>query len=339
MNKQFNTEYILAKSVFHFWFEGTETQLGEANTYRIRYCWSDLHGKVNEFLGYLTYRPLKDETHYTLALSEDEFGEFINSIQFNSQQEFEEVLYSDFRQWYAHRPEASLYEPVAKVFAFSQAETELRLTPAGNSNTYLEKLQNTIETYLGAALLTILSKTKDADESARKRTQKCIDWLRGTDFYSAPASTQYHESFPGGLALHTLKVVQQIQSLIKVQAFSSVNYAEAILCAIAHDWCKIGKYEMYLKNVKNEETGQWEKVPGYKYRDQEIPLGHGETSLYILQRFAPVSVEMACAVRWHMGAWQVHQTAYNEMQHANEVFPMCHLLQFADQLSITNYAF
>ena len=335
MDKQFTTEYILAKTAFHFWFEGTETQSGDVATYKIFYCWSDLNGETNKYLGYLTYNSIKDEPHYTLALSEDEFGNFINGINFNSQADFDKVLFSDFQQWYSHRPEAQLYEPVAAVFAFKAAELELA---SGKATPYLQKLQNTLETYLGAALLTILSKTRDADEAARKRTQKCIDWLRGTDFYSAPASTQYHESFPGGLALHTLKVVQQVQYLSKLHAFTSVNYAEAILCAIAHDWCKIGKYEMYLKNVKNEETGQWEKQPGYKYKEQEIPLGHGETSLYILQRFAPVSIEMACAVRWHMGAWQVHQTAYNEMQHANEVFPMCHLLQFADQLAITNYA-
>lgn len=333
MDEKINLELILSKFSFHFWFEGTGTELGDTSTYKVTYCWQNTESK-GEFIGFLTYDIVSGDTHYTTSLDNMEFGEFINSIEFDSQASFEEALVSDFHQWRMHRPEAGLYLPVGRDFCFSAAATELAANP---KSAYLDKLQNTLETYLSAAMLTLLSKSSSTDESACKRVQKCLNWLRGTDFYSAPASTQYHESFPGGLALHTLRVVQQIQSLISVSAFSSVNYAEAILCAIAHDWCKIGKYEMYLRNVKNEATGQWEKQPSYRYKDQEIPLGHGETSLYILQRFAPVSIEMACAIRWHMGAWQVHQTAYNEMQHANEIFPLCHLLQFADQLSITSY--
>lgn len=165
-----------------------------------------------------------------------------------------------------------------------------------------------------------------------------IDWLRTTDFYTAPASSQYHDSFPGGLLVHSLKVYNKMIELISnVPSFSKVNVAEATIVALVHDWCKIGYYEKYDRNVKNEATGQWEKVPSYKINQQGIPLGHGTTSLYIAMKMLKLSVEQALAIRWHMGEYNVADNEMNELHKANAEYPMVYLIQFADRLSCVEY--
>ena len=47
------------------------------------------------------------------------------------------------------------------------------------------------------------------------------------------------------------------------------------VCALLHDVCKANFYKVSSRNVKNDATGQWEKVPFYQVADQ-LPYGHGE---------------------------------------------------------------
>ena len=94
---------------------------------------------------------------------------------------------------------------------------------------------------------------------------------------------------------------------------------------------------MYMRNVKNDETGIWEKVPSYKRIDASIPLGHGAQSMFMASRLFKLTADESLAIRWHMGVWNVSSNEYNDLQQANENYPLVHLLQFADQLSIVNY--
>ena len=43
-------------------------------------------------------------------------------------------------------------------------------------------------------------------------------------------------------------------------------------------------YKVGTRNVKNDVTGQWEKVPFYQVADQ-LPYGHGEKSVYLIEHF------------------------------------------------------
>lgn len=47
-------------------------------------------------------------------------------------------------------------------------------------------------------------------------------------------------------------------------------------------------------------TGQWEKVPFYQVADQ-LPYGHGEKSVYLIEHFMRLKTDEAIAIRWHMG--------------------------------------
>ena len=56
-----------------------------------------------------------------------------------------------------------------------------------------------------------------------------------------------------------------------------------------------------LRNRKNDR-GEWEKVPVYAVDDQ-FPYGHGEKSVFLIERFMRLRTEEAIAVRWHMGGF------------------------------------
>lgn len=164
-----------------------------------------------------------------------------------------------------------------------------------------------------------------------------IDWLRQTDFYTAPASTRFHEAFPAGLLVHSLNVYNKMIELSKLKDFKTANIAEATLVALIHDWCKIGYYEAYQKNVKNNSTREWETRTSYRVNQRGLPLGHGVTSLYLAMQFMSLTTEQALAIRWHQGRWNVCDLEQNEFQKANADYPMVYMIQFADMLACTSY--
>ena len=153
----------------------------------------------------------------------------------------------------------------------------------------------------------------------RPGADKFLEWLKKTDFFTAPASTRYHLCEPGGLVAHSVHVYERLRALYiaekvrnseKSETASSASAdlwaqeAETIaVCGLLHDICKVNFYKPGTRNVKNETTGQWEKVPCYTIEDQ-LPYGHGEKSVYIISGFMRLSREEAMAIRWHMGAWQ-----------------------------------
>ena len=181
----------------------------------------------------------------------------------------------------------------------------------------------------------LLSRGYDNIDMIYSIVDRMLNWLRSTDFYDAPASTRYHESYKHGLLAHTLNVYNNMCDLWKLDKFHDVDIYSAALVALVHDWCKIGLYEVYQKNVK--ENGTWKQVDAFKRNSPSYPLGHGETSMFLADRFCKLTPEEATAIRWHMGKWYCHDALDNDLQTANETFPLVHMLQFADQLSITNY--
>lgn len=187
---------------------------------------------------------------------------------------------------------------------------------------------------VGAYLLRFPETEIDPNDAPYARM---IDWLRSTDFYRAPASTQYHESIVGGLLIHSLKVYNEAMILNRLPKFRNVSPCQAALVALCHDWCKIDTYESYTKNVKNEGTGQWEKVDAFRRNFTGLTLGHGVTSMVFAMKYMDLSEEECAAIRWHMGRWNVTDPEINELQKCNEQYPLVHLLQFADQLSIVTY--
>ena len=48
-------------------------------------------------------------------------------------------------------------------------------------------------------------------------TDGLVEWLCKTDFFTAPASTKYHNSFEGGLVAHSLAVLSDLRASYLVE--------------------------------------------------------------------------------------------------------------------------
>ena len=135
----------------------------------------------------------------------------------------------------------------------------------------------------------------------RPGADRLLAWLKKTDFFTAPASTRFHGDHEGGLVEHSLNVYRRLQEEIKALPVAPSDETVAV-CGLLHDICKTNFYKVSQRNVKNEKTGKWEKQPFYQVEDQ-FPYGHGEKSVFLIERFMRLKVEEAVAIRWHMGGF------------------------------------
>ena len=133
----------------------------------------------------------------------------------------------------------------------------------------------------------------------REGAEQLLEWLKKTDFFTAPASTKYHCACQHGLVMHSISVFETMVDRFFEEGDSMESFA---ICALLHDVCKVNCYHTETRRRKNPETGYWEDYQTYAFRDP-IPLGHGEKSLYLIQRHMDLEPEEALAIRWHMGAY------------------------------------
>ncbi len=139
----------------------------------------------------------------------------------------------------------------------------------------------------------------------REGAEKLLDYLCSDhcDFFTAPASTRYHGSHPGGLLEHSLNVYDCLCDYLSRprvrEVYGLCASEESIaISALLHDLCKINFYKESTRNVK--ENGAWKAVPYYTIED-ELPYGHGEKSVYIISGFMRLTRDEAFAIRYHMG--------------------------------------
>lgn len=248
-------------------------------------------------------------------------GRVCDTISYETTDDAEAISEEIISDWfeYMKRPEYSLGKHIPETF--------LDKAPIDAARQSVLKLG--LEKKIVACCLSIYP-----EENAIKYAARALKWLETTDFYTAPASSIYHDSDYAGLLRHTLKVVNRLLELSQLTPFKSVNLAEAVLAAICHDWCKINFYELYQKNQRNPETHLWEKVDAYKCKGSEYPFGHGVTSMFMAEKLFKLSVEQALAIRWHMSIYDVSDNQKHDLFDANEKYPMVMLLQMADQLAI-----
>ncbi len=141
---------------------------------------------------------------------------------------------------------------------------------------------------------------------SREGSDALLDYLvNKSDFFTAPASTKFHGAYEGGLCEHSVNVYDCLKDYLerpRVEELYGLEYSPETVAIVAllHDLCKIGCYKTGTRNVKNDATGQWEKVPTFFYEDP-LPYGHGEKSVYIISGFMRLTREEAMAIRWHMG--------------------------------------
>ncbi len=168
----------------------------------------------------------------------------------------------------------------------------------------------------------------------REGADKLLAYLMSPncDFFTAPASTKFHCSYEGGLCEHSLNVYDCLKSYLatdRAKEMFGLEFTDETIAIVAllHDICKTNTYKVSSRNVKNDKTGQWEKVPYYEFNDT-LPYGHGEKSVYIVSGFMRLSRDEAMAIRWHMGF--SGEENINTIGNALRQFPLALALNIAD---------
>jgi hypothetical protein len=169
----------------------------------------------------------------------------------------------------------------------------------------------------------------------REGADKLLDYLTSPncDFFTAPASTRYHGSYPGGLCEHSLNVYDCLCDYLsrpRAKEMYGMDYSEESIAIVAllHDLCKTNFYVEGTRNVK--ENGVWKTVPCYTIEDK-LPYGHGEKSVYIISGYMRLTRDEAFAIRYHMGYTEGgSEQNKNNVSRAFEMFPLSFALHIAD---------
>lgn len=167
---------------------------------------------------------------------------------------------------------------------------------------------------------------------AREGADKLLAWLESTDFFKAPASTKYHEVFEGGLAVHSVNVFNELLRLAKAYPSLKINAETIAIVSLLHDVCKANCYKIEYRNRKNE-YGMWEKYPVYVFNEDFSFGGHGSKSVYLIQKYMPLTEEEAVAINCHMGV----ENGNYAVNDAFRAYPLAFLLHTADMASTINF--
>ena len=186
----------------------------------------------------------------------------------------------------------------------------------------------------------------------RDGIDKLIEFIRKSDFYTAPASTRFHNCHEGGLLEHSLNVYDCLYNKVKntdvfkkalsdsAKEFWDTDEFEKtiVIVALLHDLCKMFMYEVEMRNKKiysdhgskKDSQGRydWESVPGYTVNDR-VPYGHGEKSVMMIEQFITLTNEERFAIRWHMGFTEPKEN-WNTLNAAIRMYPLILAVHEAD---------
>ncbi len=162
----------------------------------------------------------------------------------------------------------------------------------------------------------------------REGIEELLNYLATTDFFECPASTKYHSAEAGGLCIHSINVFNRLKKLAEDEFGEKVNLESVAIIGLFHDVCKANYYKTEYRNVKVD--GEWVQKP-YFAVDEQLPYGHGEKSVYIINGYMRLTREEALAINWHMGGFDKRVMAGDySMAKAYYKYPLCTLTHIAD---------
>ncbi len=159
-----------------------------------------------------------------------------------------------------------------------------------------------------------------------------ISFLDGIGYFDAPATAQYNGAYSGGLCEYALKLAHELGVLChhyKPGAYSAVDVLRVALLKEAY---RAQMYELSRKNVKNDETGQWESVCFYKTKENRPFYGDlGFSSYMMLRSYVDFTDEQIEAI--------IHSTGLNsysaDIHDVLKSYPLVTLTRMAD-LAVNN---
>lgn len=161
-----------------------------------------------------------------------------------------------------------------------------------------------------------------------------VNWLENrSDFFEAPASTQYHCSYKGGLCEHSLNVYDTMCKLVNTFNIKCNEDSIKIL-ALLHDISKANYYEVWYRNVK-DDNGKWIQEANYRTKDFRFRFNlgnHEQNSEYIVRTFFDLSAEESAAILSHHAGMSFDSSKMDFSTIFN-MYDLASLLHTADFLS------
>lgn len=168
-------------------------------------------------------------------------------------------------------------------------------------------------------IMTILKSTN------REGMEELLAWMDKNGFYNAPCSSKYHFCKPGGLAEHSLNVLQ-IAIEYATTSFDVIKESvthefidSVVICSLLHDLGKAGQFGKpnYIENPEPQDGA-------YKTNKDLLFIPHEVRSIAIASKFIDLTEEEQFAILYHNGL-------YGELKgfKGNET-PLYMVLHFAD---------
>jgi hypothetical protein len=106
------------------------------------------------------------------------------------------------------------------------------------------------------------------------------------------------------------------------------------ITALCHDLCKAGTYQKILKgrregtkiNQRGQTVANWVDIETWEVGDA-FPVGHGEKSVIILQRYIDLSDLEIAMIVGHMGGFDERRNVFNRLA---ELWPAVAALHASD---------
>lgn len=178
-------------------------------------------------------------------------------------------------------------------------------------------------------------------------TEALVNFLEKNDFFTAPASTQYHCHFKGGLCYHSLNVYKTLVQLYNQYKDIVPQYDKNSLLVVGllHDISKVNFYESYVvnkkiyneKGTKHDNLGNfdWFAEEAFKVKDPKdrfLMGNHEEASALLIGNYIPINLEETIAVMHHHCNANDGNQFHDLSAHMNK-YPLLTLLHSADMLS------
>lgn len=164
---------------------------------------------------------------------------------------------------------------------------------------------------------------------------KLIEWMAENGFFNSPAAKTNHDAEEGGLFRHSMWMYE---SLCKMNELLKNPYSKETLFYVAfgHDICKCGIYQP-KEQWHKDEKGKWQSKPGWDHVDP-FPVGHGEKSIIIMNRYVELTEEEMLAIRWHMGSFEIGASGYQTRKCFDDAWklsPLPRMTHAADLMSVS----
>ena len=99
--------------------------------------------------------------------------------------------------------------------------------------------------------------------------EELVKWLDDNGFFTAPATTKYHHSFPGGLALHSIEVANILVSLANTFGVKR-SENELIRLGLLHDISKTNYFKLTSinKKVYTPDGSKWDELGNFEWKSE-----------------------------------------------------------------------